>query len=99
MEVYNSTVHGTHGISTPHRMPAAPPASSMVPAKEVPQDSVHFSEAARSASLEALGDSSSAGVRFDLVNRIKREIAAGTYDTPDKMDIAIDRLMANLRRG
>jgi len=96
MEIYNSTIHGAQGISTPHRtMPSAP----SVPIQERPQlDSVTFSEAAKAATLESLysGETSSSGIRFDLVNRIKREIAAGSYDTPDKMDIAVDRLLARL---
>jgi hypothetical protein len=34
--------------------------------------------------------------RADLVARIRREIAEGTYDTPEKMEIALDRLLARL---
>jgi hypothetical protein len=33
------------------------------------------------------------GIRFELVQRIRREIAAGTYDTPEKLTMAIDRLI------
>ncbi|MCL2743753.1 MAG: flagellar biosynthesis anti-sigma factor FlgM [Planctomycetaceae bacterium] len=41
-------------------------------------------------------ESESSTVRFELVNRVKKEIAAGTYDTPEKMDIALDRLLSRL---
>ena len=39
---------------------------------------------------------SSSEVRYDLVNRIREEIAAGTYDTPERMDIAMERLLSRL---
>lgn len=32
-------------------------------------------------------------VRMDLVNRIRAEIAAGTYETEEKLDIALSRLL------
>lgn len=32
-------------------------------------------------------------IRFELVARVRREIAAGTYDTPEKMEIALARLL------
>ena len=35
-------------------------------------------------------------VRTDLVERIKAEIDAGTYETPDKIDAAIDKLAEDL---
>lgn len=35
-------------------------------------------------------------VRQDLVARVRLEILAGTYDTPDKLDEAIDRLADRL---
>lgn len=31
-------------------------------------------------------------IRTDLVTRIRKEIALGTYDTPEKMDLAMERL-------
>ncbi len=37
-----------------------------------------------------------APIRWDLVNRVRREIAAGTYDTAEKMDAALDRLLERL---
>lgn len=35
-------------------------------------------------------------VRTELVERVKAEIAAGTYETPEKLDIAVTRLMEEL---
>jgi negative regulator of flagellin synthesis FlgM len=34
--------------------------------------------------------------RAALVERIRREIAAGTYETPEKWEIALDRLLERL---
>ena len=35
-------------------------------------------------------------IRADLVARVRREIAEGTYDTPQKLDIALERLLNRL---
>ena len=37
-----------------------------------------------------------APIRTELVERVRREIAEGTYDTPEKWDIALDRLLNQL---
>ncbi|MBX7103417.1 MAG: flagellar biosynthesis anti-sigma factor FlgM [Gemmataceae bacterium] len=42
------------------------------------------------------GRPSSAGIRKDLVERVRSEIAAGTYATQEKLEIALDRLAARL---
>ena len=38
----------------------------------------------------------SEAVRNELVERIRREIAAGTYDTEEKWEAALDRLLERL---
>ena len=35
-------------------------------------------------------------VRTDLVERVKAEIAAGTYETPEKIQIAAERLLEEI---
>ncbi|MGF1582216.1 MAG: hypothetical protein ACFCD0_23065 [Gemmataceae bacterium] len=35
-------------------------------------------------------------IRHDLVDRIRREIASGTYDTAERWDAALDRLCDEL---
>ena len=35
-------------------------------------------------------------IRADLVARVRREIAEGTYDTPEKLAIALERLLNRL---
>ena len=41
-------------------------------------------------------DAGEALFRAGLVEEVRREIAAGTYDTPEKWEIALDRLLARL---
>jgi hypothetical protein len=36
------------------------------------------------------------GIRFELVQRMRREIAAGSYDTPQKLAMAVDRMARRL---
>jgi hypothetical protein len=38
-------------------------------------------------------DAKSSIYRPELVERVRAEIAAGTYDTPEKWEIALDRLL------
>ena len=35
-------------------------------------------------------------IRHELVARVRREIAAGTYDTPQRWEAALDRLVERL---
>jgi hypothetical protein len=37
-----------------------------------------------------------APVRTELVERVRRDIAAGVYDTPEKLEIALSRLFEHL---
>lgn len=57
-----------------------------------PADVVEISAAARLVSqINNIPD-----VRSDLVARVKQEIASGKYETDQKLDIAVDRLMEDL---
>jgi hypothetical protein len=40
---------------------------------------------------------SDAAVRTELVARVRREIADGAYDTPERWDAALDRLAQAMR--
>jgi hypothetical protein len=35
-------------------------------------------------------------MRLELIARVRREIAAGTYDTPEKWEAALSRLLERL---
>lgn len=36
-------------------------------------------------------------IRWELVERVRREIASGTYATPEKLQIALERMLDRLR--
>lgn len=82
-----SQVHGAHGVNGPHsqRSSNARPAQSAAG----PADQLDISPAAEAAASAAEGGE----IRSDLVARVRSEIAAGTYETPDKMAAALDRLV------
>jgi negative regulator of flagellin synthesis FlgM len=81
-------VHGPHGIQAPHAPRRTSETQSALPT-EAPVDRVEISPAAEAA-LQA---AETGAIREDLVSRIRAEIAAGTYETPDKLDAALSRLL------
>ncbi len=100
MQIHGANqVHGAQSLSGPHfrRAAAAPTESTAGPQADRLEISAEASEAARVAEL---ADARAAehvkgpdGVRTGLVNRLKSEIAAGTYESADKLDAALDRLL------
>ena len=78
---------------------ASPVQSGQTPAAGGPSpvairlaDQVDVSHAARLLNqLAELPD-----VQFELVERVRSEIAAGTYETPEKLDAAGDELLDDL---
>lgn len=87
MYINNVTqLHAAQGINAPHR--AAAPASA-------PSYSVHASdqldispEAELISQVHNLPE-----IRADRVAELKAAIASGTYETDDKIDAALDRLL------
>lgn len=72
------------------RSAAKPAASASAPDRG--SDSVELSSAA-----QILGKlKGPQGVRSDLIAQVKAEIAAGTYETPEKLDIALAGLAEDL---
>jgi negative regulator of flagellin synthesis FlgM len=64
---------------------AAAPASG---AKDTVEISLAAQLASRAQGVET--------VRTDLVERVRKEIAAGTYDTPERLEATIDRLLPEI---
>lgn len=79
-------IHSPQGINAPHFPTKTAGTQSTAAGKA---DRVDISPAANAA-VEA---SESGRVRTDLVNLIRGQIAAGTYDTPEKMNLAMERLL------
>ncbi len=42
--------------------------------------------------------SAEAPIRTELVERVRRKIAAGTYETPEKLQLALSRLLDDIGR-
>ncbi|MGL6195280.1 MAG: flagellar biosynthesis anti-sigma factor FlgM, partial [Thermoguttaceae bacterium] len=59
-----------------------------------PTDEIKFSaEAQKLSETSAISSSENTSApRLDLINKIRAEIAAGTYETPEKLDIALNRM-------
>ena len=81
-------VHGPHGINAPHA-PFRGQAAGGAAGAHAAGDRVTISSAAEAA-IQA---SETSGIRQDVVSRIRAEIASGTYETPGKLDVALDRLL------
>jgi negative regulator of flagellin synthesis FlgM len=82
-----SHMHGPQSISAPHAARAAQPTVR----PEAPQiaDEVDISDAARLVEqVQQMPD-----IREDRVEAIRQQIAAGTYETNDKIDVAVERLL------
>lgn len=75
--------------SVPNRTPPERSADSIRSA-----DRVEISQLARELAEQDRGE---APIRQDLVDRVRAEIAAGTYDTPERLNGAIDGLVDDLR--
>jgi negative regulator of flagellin synthesis FlgM len=91
MQVYGPThLHGPQAISPPHTARASSPASPAAEVGSSPiQDEVQISDAARLIEqTQQVPD-----VRQDRVDAIRAQIAQGTYETPEKLDVAVSRLL------
>jgi negative regulator of flagellin synthesis FlgM len=88
MHIYGpSQLHGPQSIAAPH---GARPAQPMT-RPEAPQiaDEVDISEAAQLVEqTHQLPD-----IREDRVEAVRQQIAAGTYETSDKLNTALERLL------
>jgi negative regulator of flagellin synthesis FlgM len=88
MQIYGpSQLHGPQGINAPHGARPAQPTTR----PEAPQiaDEVNISEAAQLVEqVQQLPD-----IRADRVAAVRQQIAAGTYETGDKLSAAVERLL------
>ena len=97
MNIYGTQfVHGAHTLSGPHS--AKPQQSTQQPAATQQKDEVSLSSAAQMANQASETGASTGKVRFDLVNSIRSQIAAGTYETPEKLESAIEKMLVSLAR-
>ena len=90
-------IHGVQPAGAPDPIEPAQPAARAQQASE-PQpltDTLEISpDAQLAAKVHDIPD-----VRMELVQRVRAEIAAGTYETPERMEIAAARLLDELLPG
>jgi negative regulator of flagellin synthesis FlgM len=88
MHIYGpSQLHGTQSIGAPHSLRPAQPMSRPEAAQIA--DEVNISEAARLVEqVQQMPD-----IRADRVDAVRQQIAAGTYETSDKLNAAVERLL------
>jgi len=97
MDIANlSSIQSAQNIQGLHRTPAGHNGTETIRQTVSLKDTVSFSEEALRLSDVAKTNTEHTRIRFDLVNRVKAEIAAGTYDTQDKMDIALERMASRI---
>jgi len=91
MQIHGTShVHGPHGLNAPHA-PFRGQAGQEAPAPSS-TDRLDISPAAEAA-VQA---SENGAIRHELVNQIRSQILAGTYETPAKLDAAIERLLDDI---
>ena len=84
---------GNWAISRPQNRPPAPQTVS-AGKMPVPQDQLDLSPAAQlMRELVNLDAKASPAERAALIERIRQEIADGTYDTDEKLEKALDKFM------
>lgn len=88
MHVYGPAhLHGAQPITAPHSSRVASPAAAS-PSAPI-QDELHISDAAQFVEqVRQMPD-----IRQERVDQIRSQIAAGAYETDDKLDIALGRLL------
>ena len=88
MHIHGTTrIHGPHGTNGPHF--AHRGQGPQAPTSNVDADRVEISPAAEAAIQAA----ETGRIRHDLVNSIRAQIAAGTYETPAKLEAALERML------
>lgn len=82
-----SHVHGSQAINAPHRASSAQPADQSNSIFGMDQLDISH-EADMVSQVSDLPD-----IRSDRVAEIRAAIASGVYETPEKLDVAVDRLL------
>jgi anti-sigma28 factor (negative regulator of flagellin synthesis) len=83
-------LHGSQAINAPHRAHGAQPAAPNHHLGEVDQLDISHEANMLSRAMEA------PGFRADRVAEIRAAIQSGVYETDDKLDIAMDRLLRQI---
>jgi negative regulator of flagellin synthesis FlgM len=88
MHIHGTThIHGPHGPNAPHFAHRGQGTQATGQTDGV--DRVDISPAAEAAIRAA----ETGQIRQELVNSLRAQIAAGTYDTPGKLEAALERML------
>ncbi len=94
MEVTGAGFVGGAGGVRPVQFTGVPSAAPGVDPLHAPQDEVFISPAARLLQNQDVGAAS----RAERLAEIRAQISQGVYDTPEKLALAVDRLVQDLNR-
>lgn len=94
-------IYGPYRVSTTQPNAAAQRSQPQKPAETTPNpgkasvDQLDLSNAASGVNRMAPNSAIAGGgeIRIDRVAEIRRQIADGSYETPEKLDAALDRLL------
>ena len=99
----NSTmqIYGPYRVSTAHPTPAAQrtlpqkPAESAAATSSTPVDQLDLSSTISGVNrMQPASEIAGGGeIRIDRVAEIRRQIASGDYETPEKLDAALDKML------
>ena len=102
MQIYGpNRVDGPQGLQGPHFRRTAGAAegpargADQVDISPAAQEAAQLAEAAEARAAER-GLKADAPVRSELVAQLRAQIESGTYETPEKIDAALDRLLDEL---
>jgi anti-sigma28 factor (negative regulator of flagellin synthesis) len=91
MQIYGPAhVHGAQPINPPHRLPASSPAAPSDATAGMDQLEISREAELLSRFREI------PGIRADRVAQIRAAIEAGTYETDDKLEVALGRLLEGI---
>lgn len=95
MQIYGPYRVSTPATAGPQRPQPNRPAEISGKPSAAPVDQLDLSAAASGASRIDMSSQVAGGgeIRIDRVAQLRREIADGSYETPEKLDAALDRLL------
>ena len=95
MQIYGPfRVSTTHSASNIQRASASEkPAQSASAADNGPVDQLDLSQTASTSRVNGDSPIAGEGIRFERVAEIRRQIADGSYDTPERLEAALDRFL------
>jgi negative regulator of flagellin synthesis FlgM len=96
-------IYGPYRVSTTpinaaaQRAQPQPPAGGVAKVSSAPIDRLDLSSTAAIGRPEVSGPIAGGGeIRTDRVAEIRRQIAAGSYETPEKLNAALERMLDQL---